>query len=71
MNIRFHGCLVGNGDAYVNVDGIDYLVKKETFDKFNYCTNGKWLTEEIEYFAYKEIIEKGFISDEFFAIANK
>lgn len=67
MSIRFHGYLDGIGASYVNVDGQDYLIKKETFEKFSYCNgNAKWLTEAIECFAYEEIIENGLKSKEYF-----
>jgi len=71
MDVEFHGYLDGSGEAYVYVEGKTYLVKKATFNKFSYCTNAKWLVEEIELFAYKEIVEKGFECKEFFEIAKK
>lgn len=67
MDIQYHGYLDGIRDAYINVDGQDYLIKKATFEKFSYCKgNAKWFTEAIEYFAYKEILENGLTNNEYF-----
>jgi hypothetical protein len=68
MNVEFHGNWTGSGKAYVDVEEKTYLVKKATFDKFNYCTNAKELVEAIEYFAYKEIVEKRLENNEFFEL---
>jgi hypothetical protein len=72
LNIQYHGYLDGTREAYVNVEDQDYLIKKPTFEKFSYCSsNAKWFTEAIEYFAYKEIIEKGISDNEYFEKISK
>lgn len=72
MNVRYHGYLDGIREAYVNVDGQDYLIKKATFEKFSHCIgSAKWLTEEIEFFAYEVIVKKGLTNSEYFEKVTK